>query len=130
MPARKKKRTKAPRKSSLASQLTDNTDYVYVIQMGNRNVFKIGKSNDPGGRLANLQTASPYKLRLLHYFAADNASAAEEQLHAELNEKQMKGEWFRLTNEHKVALSTIDKFVNGQFMVGEKNVSVKELFVS
>ena len=130
MPARKKKRTKAPRKSSLASQPTDNTDYVYVIQMGNRNIFKIGKSNEPGGRLANLQTASPYKLKLLHFFAADNASAAEEQLHAELYEKRLQGEWFRLTNQRKTILSSIEKFVDGQFIVGNKKLSVKELFAS
>ena len=130
MPARKTKRTKTPRKTYLASQPTDNTEFVYVIQMGQKNIFKIGKSNDPEGRLANLQTASPFKLKLLHVFSADNASIAEENLHAALHEKRLKGEWFRLTNEQKASIVSVDKFVEGNFIVGKQELSVKELLKS
>jgi hypothetical protein len=89
-----KAQTKAqPRfKSRLASQPSDNTDYVYIIRAGRTNLYKIGKSNDPQARLNSLQTANPHKLKLLHTFKADNASAAEEELHRLLHHRRQAGE--------------------------------------
>ncbi|MCA9932967.1 MAG: GIY-YIG nuclease family protein [Anaerolineales bacterium] len=127
VPARKKKPLKGPRKTYLASQPSDNTDYVYIIQMGRKNIFKIGKSNDPNSRLASLQTANPYKLKFLNIFSADNASAAEETLHTALYENKLEGEWFRLTNTEKNALASVSKFQDGKFIVRKKKYTIQEL---
>jgi hypothetical protein len=116
-----------PRKSRLASQPTDETDYVYIIRMGRKNIFKIGKSNDPQGRLANLQTSSPFKLSLFHVFRADNASAAEESLHASLNSSRMEGEWFKLTNEQKEAMKTVTEFKENSFIVADRRLTAEAL---
>jgi hypothetical protein len=42
---------KLPRRSQLATQPTDDTEYVYIIKVSRQNIYKIGKSNDPQGRL-------------------------------------------------------------------------------
>lgn len=124
-PKSKAKPKKYPRKTVLASQPNDNTDFVYIIRMGRTQMYKIGKSNDPQGRLASLQTASPYKLKLLHTFAADNATAAEESLHAALHNQRMEGEWFKLSDEQQKALIVVNEYKEGNFVVGEKGITAK-----
>ena len=114
-------------KSRLASQPNDDTDYVYIIQMGRKNIFKIGKSNDPQARLTTLQTSSPYELKIFHIFEADNASAAEESLHMAFSAARMEGEWFNLTNLQKSQVAEIKGFEDGKFTLGERHITAKEL---
>lgn len=127
-PQSKAKPEKYPRMSRLASQPTDNTDYIYFIQSGRTNIYKIGKSNDPQGRLNGLQTANSIKLKLLHIFKADNATAAEEALHRVLHKKRMEGEWFKLTPEEKNILLSVKSFEKGQFWIDDKGVGADKLF--
>lgn len=122
------KQTVTPRQSKLASQPRDDTDYVYLIRMGRQLIFKIGKSNDPAGRMMSLQTASPYKLKLEHVFEADNASAAEESLHAFFQNKRLKGEWFRLTEDELQTLQSVSAYREGHFLLGTDGVKLQELF--
>jgi len=119
---------KAPRKTKIASQPTDNTDYVYLIRMGPTKFYKIGKTNDPQGRLAALQTASPYKLKLLHTFQADNASAAEESLHARFYGSRLEGEWFKLSDGERNALLSVEKYQNQRFLVKGEVLDLNSLF--
>jgi hypothetical protein len=122
------KREKYPRKSTLASQPTDNTEYIYFIRAGRTNLYKVGKSNDPQSRIASLQTGNPYKLKLLHIFKADNASSAEEKLHSVLHHKRKEGEWFNLTLTEKNIISSIETFRNELFILaGNKSVSIDAL---
>jgi hypothetical protein len=122
------KKLALPSKSKLASQPRDETDYVYLIRMGRNLIFKIGKSNDPKGRLASLQTASPYKLKITHLFKADNASAAEETLHRYFHEKRLEGEWFKLSQAEKDALEKVSHFEEGCFVVAGKQINIETLF--
>lgn len=126
-PKSKARPKKQPRRSILASQPTDETDYVYLIRMGRTRLYKIGKSNDPQGRLVSLQSASPYKLKLLHTFKADNAAAAEESLHATLHDNRLEGEWFKLSDAQQKALTSVTEYKAGHFVVGKKTLSVKDL---
>ena len=127
-PRSKAKPKKVPRKSRLASQPQDNTDYVYLIRMGRTKFYKIGKSNDPQGRLASMQTASPYKLKIVHVFKADNAAAAEEALHHRLHEARREGEWFKLTDEHQKVLVIVTAYEDGQFVMEGIKRGIEELF--
>ena len=127
-PKSKAKSEKMPRKSRLASQPVDNIDYVYIIRAGRTNLYKIGKSNDPQGRLDNLQTANPYKLKLIHTFKADNASAAEEELHGLLCKKQMEGEWFRLSIDVKNRLTNIAEYRQNNFRIDNEGIEPDRLF--
>lgn len=122
--------SKMPRTTSIASQPTDNTEYVYLIRLGRTKMYKIGKTNDPQGRLAALQTANPYKLKLLHTFRADNASAAEEALHAQLHHVRLEGEWFKLTDENQKAFLAVTEYRDQRFFVQGKAVTVGELFTN
>jgi hypothetical protein len=124
----KSRKSTLPRKSQLASKPRDDTDYVYLIRMGRKLIFKIGKTNDPQGRLASLQTASPYKLKLEHVFKADNATAAEETLHRYFDEKRMAGEWFQLSKEERETLMRVTEFCEKRFVTERERVAVEELF--
>ena len=123
------KTASVPKKSKLASLPVDDTEYVYLIRMGQTKYYKIGKSNDPQGRLASLQTASPYKLKLLHVFTADNASAAEETLHHKFHNVRQNGEWFTLTDNQRDKILSIDSFTNKQFVVEGKELHLEQLFL-
>lgn len=119
---------KAPRRSRLASLPADDTQYVYLIRMERTHFYKIGKSNDPHGRLANMQTASPYKLHLLHVFKADNATAAEESLHARLHGTKREGEWFKLSDAQRNAILAVTAYQARHFIVAGAAKTVAELF--
>ena len=95
--------------------------------MGRQKVYKIGKSNDPQGRLASLQSASPYKLKLYHTFRAENASAAEETLHVVFHSNRLEGEWFQLSDEQKKAVMTVVEFKEGQFHTDKGRVTAEGL---
>ena len=68
--------------------------YLYVIQSDVTGAVKIGISTDPQKRLKQLQTGSPYKLKLLCSIA--NMSHREKIIHNRLKDYKMscKGEWF------------------------------------
>lgn len=68
---------------------------VYFI--GCKNRIKIGVSRNPKSRLKSLQTANPYKLRLLYEVeckSRDHAYGVEYQLHGRYFSKKARGEWF------------------------------------
>ena len=82
---------------------TDPTwDSVYVIE-GAPGHIKVGFSNDPIARLANLQTASPFPLRLAFRIASPRAFDIEQEAHAILMAHQMEGEWFLIDKEMAIA---------------------------
>lgn len=121
---------KLPRKSRLATQPTDTTEYVYIIKISRKNIYKIGKSDDPQGRLQSLQTASPHKLHIVHTFKADNASAAEEALHEILHKHRMEGEWFNIPKPQSERLLAIERFENTHFWIHGKGIPASQVFDS
>lgn len=72
--------------------------YVYLIEMVDHNICKIGISRSPGGRISVLQTANPFTLRFLKVFpvpSIEDARAIEAAVHDDLDCYRMAGEWFR-----------------------------------
>jgi len=63
---------------------------IYFIQMGSNGPIKIGQANKPNRRLAELQTASPYKLYLL----TTTRDYQEKRLHGRFAHLRLEGEWF------------------------------------
>lgn len=114
-------------RSKASFQPADDTTYVYLIRMGRTQLYKIGKSNEPAARVSALQTANPYKLKLLHAMPADNAAAAEEALHAALFEQRREGEWFTLSPAQKERLTALDGYQNGRFCLRKKTVLLSDL---
>ena len=67
-------------------------DSVYLIE-GAPGHIKIGISRDPISRLATLQTASPFPLRLAFSVATPSALNVEREAHAILAAHRAEGEW-------------------------------------
>lgn len=68
---------------------------VYFIQCGDGGPIKIGIAKAVNERLADLQVANPYELRLLGYVPTDDAEALEGRLHGQFYQLRIRGEWFR-----------------------------------
>ena len=66
---------------------------IYIIDT-DRGVCKVGISNNPTERLANLQTASPFRLRLVYAAIHSDAARLEAMVHHALRERLAYGEWF------------------------------------
>lgn len=82
--------SKKNRKTEVVGNAT--ASFVYFIQQGRGGPIKIGVATDPRDRLASLQTATPFELRLL---AAMPGSFPEEKvLHARFHAHHIRGEWF------------------------------------
>lgn len=62
----------------------------YMIQSDHGGPVKIGKSRNPSARLRRMQTASPFRLRLVVVLDGDR----EGELHAMFADSRMHGEWF------------------------------------
>jgi hypothetical protein len=78
--------------------VTTNTTFIYLIHDPVGRALKIGRSDNPIQRLGNLQSAHPRsKLKLLGMFAAK--PFIEQDLHKELEEFRLNGEWFEEAGE-------------------------------
>ena len=85
--------------------------YVYLIRLGDTDIYKIGFSKNPKNRIKYLQTANPYTLTLVDSYACKRAIVVEGTLHRRFNgmkvdenETKLNGEFFRLDND------TVKKF--------------------
>lgn len=70
---------------------------IYFIQQGDAGPIKIGWSKNVRSRLAGLQTANPYPLRLL--LVLDGEERDERRLHDWFGTERLNGEWFKSDGE-------------------------------
>lgn len=76
------------------------TGFVYFIQAGDQDLFKIGRTNGlPEDRLSTLQVASPVPLSLQWYIGTNEPKALEQALHQQFKPYRVSGEWFAITPE-------------------------------
>lgn len=78
--------------------MTERTGFVYWILAGE--FVKIGFSQKPYARIADLQTANGHQLRLL--LTVPGTHADEQAAHAKFNRKRVAGEWFTFDDEMRV----------------------------
>lgn len=69
-------------------------EYVYVLEAVGGGWFKIGRSKNPFGRIADLQTGCPYPIRVRMCFLAADACRVEDELHKLGSLYRGSGEWF------------------------------------
>jgi hypothetical protein len=74
--------------------------FVYLLRADN-GLYKIGRSEDPEGRLAGLGVL-PLPVVLLHRIASNDMVWLERRLHRLFSEFRVRGEWFALS-ESQVA---------------------------
>lgn len=83
--------------------------YVYLIKSKGDNYYKIGHTKDVKERLQQLELNSPFELEIVFAKQVDDAVKIEGNLHLMYSAKNVKGEWFRLSQEDKEA---IESYVN------------------
>ena len=78
---------------------------VYFISNG-RNAVKVGKSGACiKNRFVTLQTATPDPLQVVAVIADPDPAVLEKRLHAMLESKRIRGEWFAISDEEAVAIA-------------------------
>ena len=75
----------------------DTIGYVYLIQHGSRNEFKIGMTKNPIRREGEIKLELPEKINPIHYIETDDPSGVEQYWHKRFANKRKEGEWFSLT---------------------------------
>ena len=75
-----------------------NVGFVYFIRAAN-GLFKAGRTNDIEKRFRSIQSMSPEKLELFHYFPTWDCAIAEQEIHLMWAEYRTHGEWFDLPND-------------------------------
>lgn len=71
-------------------------EYIYIIQMGDSDYYKIGRTTDMKYRLKSLQTGNPFPLTIKAFFTTTNkwVRQFENIFHTELSYCRCTGEWF------------------------------------
>jgi hypothetical protein len=82
--------------------------YLYVIF--NEEHYKIGISKQPERRLKQLQTGCAVSIKLIKTYKIPDSYARkiEKQVHRMFWQRQLKGEWFDLTEAH---LDVLDQWI-------------------
>jgi hypothetical protein len=84
-----------------------NGYYIYVIQHGETNLFKIGISKlKIKDRIQCLQVGNPIPLRCILINYTNNASKIETEIHQLFKKKNMNGEWFNLSDSDMVLIKS------------------------
>ena len=73
--------------------------FIYIIQLGDTGIYKIGISKDPHKRIKQLQTKCPIPLNLIFFNYGHDYDFAERYLHYHFKRQRVKGEWFDLSAE-------------------------------
>jgi hypothetical protein len=74
--------------------------YLYVVLSKNC-LFKIGKTENIGNRVAQIQSASPVDCALFYVVEYnENETDWEGKYHRDFATTRVRGEWFALTEEH------------------------------
>jgi hypothetical protein len=77
--------------------------YLYVIADDYNDIVKLGYSEDPLRRCAELQTGNPNTLRVVHHaWAGDRCAVLESVLHREFAHHRVRGEWYRIPSDRAV----------------------------
>jgi len=81
---------------------------IYIIKTY-PDCYKIGISFNPEQRIITLQTANPFKLKIILEKEVNDAFKIEQTIHEAFKEKRLEGEWFSLTDDE---LKTIVDYLN------------------
>jgi Meiotically up-regulated gene 113 len=77
-------------------QIKGQKGIVYIVRAEGTSRVKIGRSAKDGPRLASLQTASPYRLKVLRKIPTEDIAFLERMLHKRYARYRQQGEWFEL----------------------------------
>lgn len=70
---------------------------VYLLEC--EGFYKIGITDDVRKRLSQIQTSTPFNVKLIHSIPLANAWLLEKHLHERFAKKRVRGEWFKLSSD-------------------------------
>jgi hypothetical protein len=85
----------------------NENDNLYIINVENTNLYKIGVSNDVKKRLIGIQTGNPFKCVIYKIYPSKYAYRAEAYLQNKFKNKNTNGEWFSLDYYDIMEIDTI-----------------------
>jgi len=80
---------------------------IYIIQAGNLDIYKIGVTKNISERLKQLQTASFLELNVIKIRETSKYDSIERYLHKTLKEWNIRGEWFKLSNDMIIVIKKL-----------------------
>ncbi|WP_019864716.1 GIY-YIG nuclease family protein [Methylovulum miyakonense] len=83
--------------SNVVADDTLKIGYVYLMQHGNRNEYKIGYTYDAIRREGEIKIQLPERVNPIHYIETDDPSGIEAYWHRRFSQKRKNGEWFELS---------------------------------
>jgi hypothetical protein len=100
---------------------------VYIVWMETTPYYKIGFSKDPEMRMSSIFIL-PVDLIVIHTIVSNFAARLEAELHGHFEEKRVRGEWFKLTEDDLIFLKTIEQvdydYEAGFVIFGTENESL------
>jgi predicted GIY-YIG superfamily endonuclease len=72
---------------------------VYILEVRDSSLFKIGVTKDIEKRLSQLQTSNPYEFYLWGFYVTAKHRELENLLHKKFHLKRYKREWFKLSHD-------------------------------
>jgi hypothetical protein len=110
--------------------MTTKQSYIYIIHCKDLNTIKIGYSDNPFARLAQLQVGNSSELSILSIFKGGREE--EEFLHKKFASNKVRGEWFTLDESlvedllayqaDTIAISIGDCKTSFSYMVNETGI--------
>ena len=103
----KASKIKSGQTASKTSKKSGHKREIYLIRLGQTELYKIGLSKNSHHRLKQLQTGCPQNLAIITIFTSEDAFKLEKIIHNRLSHKKMspnfhfdfdmlEGEWFNL----------------------------------
>jgi hypothetical protein len=89
---------------------------VYIVEVRDSGLYKIGITKDINKRLSQLQTSNPYEFYLIDFFISIKSRELEKLLHEKFRLNRYKREWFKLNqNELMEACKFASSFIDRPF---------------
>jgi hypothetical protein len=101
---------------------TEKTSFVYVMKMGNEDVFKIGKAGDVEARREQFLTGNPHPPIIVDWIETDDPSALEKHLHGLYLSRRLRREFFELTPDEADEAGRVGRVFVANFLPQEREV--------
>ena len=99
--------------SNSKQNLKESIGFVYLINVLDTDIYKIGYSRHSSKRIDSIKTASPLELKVIKIFKCFKAYSVEQELHKLFKDKKKNREWFQLTAND---ISTLNIFIE-EFLI-------------
>ncbi|QNF32635.1 GIY-YIG nuclease family protein [Adhaeribacter swui] len=73
---------------------------IYILNIENTNIYKIGFSINPLNRISSIRTSNPFDISITVIFKCFHANKLERELHNLFQSKRKNREWFVLDSEN------------------------------